>query len=152
MSLFFPSGDQSIGTSMSTSVLPVNIQDWFPFCQCRRCSRLSFKTLCWEDSLEEEMTTHSSILAWRIPWAEEPSGLLSARSQRIRHNLVMECTHTQKRIAIEIPSRNELPLRSQAQEGLLCKCSQATGSDVGTCHSRSFLSYRRPALHPNPRV
>ena len=61
-------------------------------------------------------------------------------------------THTQKRIATEISSRNELPLCSQAQEGLLCKCSQATGSDVGSCHSQSFLSYRRPALHPNPRV
>ena len=111
VSLFFPSGDQSIGTSMSTSVLPVNIQDWFPFCQCRRCRRLSFKSLCWEDSLEEEMTTHSSILAWRIPWAEEPSGLLSARSQRIRHNLVMECTHTH---------RKELPLKYPPEMSYPC--------------------------------
>ena len=33
--------------------------------------------LGWEDPLEEEMTTHSSILAWRIPWTEEPGGLQS---------------------------------------------------------------------------
>ena len=32
------------------------------------------------------MATHSNILAWRIPWTEEPSGLLSMRSQRVRHD------------------------------------------------------------------
>ena len=37
-------------------------------------------------SLEEEMATHSSILAWRIPWTEEPGGLQSMESQRVRHN------------------------------------------------------------------
>ena len=35
----------------------------------------------WEDTLEEEIATHSSILAWRIPWTEEPGGLPSMRSQ-----------------------------------------------------------------------
>ena len=39
-----------------------------------------------EDALEEEMATHSSSLAWRIPWAEEPGGLLSVGSNRVRHN------------------------------------------------------------------
>ena len=43
-------------------------------------------SLGWEDPLEEEMTTHSSILAWRIPWTEEPSRLQSMGSQRIGHN------------------------------------------------------------------
>ena len=38
-----------------------------------------------EDLLEEGMATHSSILAWRIPWTEELSGLLSIGSQRVRH-------------------------------------------------------------------
>ena len=36
-------------------------------------------------SLEEDMATHSSILAWRIPWTEEPGGLWSMGSQRVRH-------------------------------------------------------------------
>ena len=40
----------------------------------------------WEDPLEEGMATHSSILAWRIPWAEKPGGLQCIGSQRIRHN------------------------------------------------------------------
>ena len=39
-----------------------------------------------EDLLEKRMATHSSILAWRIPWTEEPGGLQSMRSQRVRHN------------------------------------------------------------------
>ena len=40
----------------------------------------------WEDALEEEMATHSSILAWKIPWMEEPGGLQSMGSQRVRPN------------------------------------------------------------------
>ena len=39
-----------------------------------------------EDPLEEEMATHSSILAWEIPWIEEPGGLQSMGSQRVGHN------------------------------------------------------------------
>ena len=39
-----------------------------------------------EDPLEKEMETHPSILAWRIPWTEEPGGLPSTGSQRVRHD------------------------------------------------------------------
>ena len=44
------------------------------------------RALGWEDSLEKGMATHSSILAWRIPWTEEPGGLQSMGLQRVRHN------------------------------------------------------------------
>ena len=40
-------------------------------------------SLGWEDPLEEEMATHSSILGWRIPWTEEPGGQQSMGSQRV---------------------------------------------------------------------
>ena len=43
-------------------------------------------SLGWEDPLEEEMGTHSSILAWRIPWAEEPGRLQPVGLQRLGHN------------------------------------------------------------------
>ena len=43
-------------------------------------------SLGWEDPLEKEMGTHSSILAWRIPWTEEPGGLQPMGLQRVRHN------------------------------------------------------------------
>ena len=42
--------------------------------------------LGWEDHLEKEMATHSSIFAWRTPWTEEPGGLQCTGSQRVRHN------------------------------------------------------------------
>ena len=44
------------------------------------------QSLGWEEPLEEEMATHSSILAWSIPWTEEPGGLQSMGSQRVRHD------------------------------------------------------------------
>ena len=43
-------------------------------------------SLGWEDPLEKEMATHSSILAWKIPWKEEPGGLQSMRLQRAGHD------------------------------------------------------------------
>ena len=43
-------------------------------------------SLGWEDALGEGMATHSSILAWRIPWTTEPGGLQSIGSQRVRHD------------------------------------------------------------------
>ena len=46
------------------------------------------RSLGWEDPLEEEMNTHSNILAWKISWTEEPGGLHSMGSQRVRHDLV----------------------------------------------------------------
>ena len=43
------------------------------------------QSLGWEDALEKEMATHSSVLAWRIPWTEEPGGLQSMGSQKVGH-------------------------------------------------------------------
>ena len=44
------------------------------------------QSLGWEDPLEKGMATHSSILAWRIPWTEEPGGLEFVESQRVGHD------------------------------------------------------------------
>ena len=44
------------------------------------------QSLCWEDPLEEGMATHSSMLAWRIPWTEEPGGLQSMGLQTVKRN------------------------------------------------------------------
>ena len=49
-------------------------------------ARTQFQSLSWEDPLEKEMATHFSILAWKIPWTEEPGGLRSMGSQRVRHD------------------------------------------------------------------
>ena len=53
----------------------------------RWCSRqMKVQSLGWEDTLEKEMATHFSILAWEIPQTEEPSGLQSIALQRVGHN------------------------------------------------------------------
>ena len=52
------------------------------------------RSLGWEDPLEEGVAPHSSILAWRIPWTEEPGGLQSMGSQRVGHDWSdFACTH-----------------------------------------------------------
>ena len=48
------------------------------------------QSLGWEDLLEKEMATHSSILGWRIPWTEEPGRLQFMESQRVGHHLATE--------------------------------------------------------------
>ena len=53
---------------------------------------MQVQSLGQEDPLEEEMATHSSILAWRIPWTEEPGGLQSMGSQRVKNDLVSKHT------------------------------------------------------------
>ena len=49
-------------------------------------------SLGWEDPLEEEMATHSSILVWEITWIEEPGELQSMGLQRIGHDIQYQCT------------------------------------------------------------
>ena len=44
------------------------------------------QSLSWEDPLEKGMATHSNVLAWRIPWSEEPGGLQSTGSKKVRHD------------------------------------------------------------------
>ena len=53
-----------------------------------------FGSLGWEDPLEEEMAPQSCILAWEIPWTEEPGGLQSIGWQRTGHNRATEHKHT----------------------------------------------------------
>ena len=51
-------------------------------------------TLGWEDPLEKEMATHSSILTWEIPWTEEPGWLQFMGMQRVGHDLVTKQQQT----------------------------------------------------------
>ena len=57
-------------------------------CQCRRHRRPWFNSIPGQkDPLEKEMATHFSILAWEIPWSEEPGGLQSMGSERVGRHL-----------------------------------------------------------------
>ena len=55
--------------------------------------KMQVRSLGWEDPLEEEMATQSSILAWEIPWTEEPGRLQSIGLQRVGHD--SDWAHTQ---------------------------------------------------------
>ena len=64
-----------------------------PACQSRR-QEMQVQSLGWEDPLEKGVATHSSILAWRFLWTEEPGGLQVHSITRIRHNLNgLACSH-----------------------------------------------------------
>ena len=57
------------------------------FCRCRKCRRrVVDQSPIQEDTQEESMATGSSVLAWEIPWTEEPGGLLSMGSQCVGHD------------------------------------------------------------------
>ena len=56
------------------------------------------RSLGWKDPLEKGMTIHSSILAWRIPWTEEPGGPQSMWSQRVGHNWATDTATTSSHI------------------------------------------------------
>ena len=62
----------------------------------------------WEDSLEEEMAPHSSILVWKIPWAEDPGGLQSMGSHKIGH----DWAHTNEMWAPSVHKPNYISLLS----------------------------------------
>ena len=53
-----------------------------------------FRSLGWEEPLEKAMATHSSSLAWKIPWTEEPGGLQSMGLQRVRHDFTTTLLET----------------------------------------------------------
>ena len=75
--------------------LPVILETWVRF-------------LSWDDPLEEGMVTHSSILAWRIPWTEEPSRLQSMGSQESDTNSVGH-KHPARRAEVEVGSSTTQP-------------------------------------------
>ena len=67
---------EAYGTSMVTQMvknLPAMQETWF-------------RSLGWEDPLEKGMATHSSVLAWKIPWTEEPGRLQSTWSQGVEYD------------------------------------------------------------------
>ena len=62
----------------------------------RAMQKTQVQSLGGVEPLEKEMATHSSILAWEIPWTEEPGGLQSMGSQRVRHDLATKPYKTGK--------------------------------------------------------
>ena len=61
------------------------VAQWYRI--CLPMQETGLQSLGQEDPLEKEMVTHSNILAWKIPWTEEPDGLQSVGLQRVRYDL-----------------------------------------------------------------
>ena len=77
----------SIPISQSTCLPPKHGLPWWLSGKESTCNAGDLGLIPgWEDPLEEGTTIHSSMLAWRIPWMEEPGGLQSIGLQRVRHN------------------------------------------------------------------
>ena len=74
---FWPRSKHSLSYVLLVSRLPWGLSDKESSCQCGRCGRCGFNPWVRKIPLEKEMTTHSRILAWEIPWTEEPGGLHS---------------------------------------------------------------------------
>ena len=68
---------------------------------------MQVQSLGQEDPLEKEMTTHSSILAWEIPWTEEPGGLQSMGLQRVGHGWATKQAEKQTRLTLEEGKKRE---------------------------------------------
>ena len=82
-----PCRQLTVGLSrFKTSWLPRWLSDKEPTCQCRRHKSHWFNPWVRKIPLEKEIVTHSSILAWEIPWTEEPGGLQSMGSHRAGHD------------------------------------------------------------------
>ena len=97
------------------------------------------QSLDWEGPLEKAMATHSSILAWRIPWTVEPGGLQSTGSQRVRHNLATKQQQARQRqrragrrseglaaASVWLPQWKAVDGRTEAErQGRWCKVRQS---------------------------
>ena len=90
--------------------------------------------LGWEDPLEKEMATHSSVLAWRIPWTEEPGGLQSMRLQELDMTEQLSTQHAQsmKRLHSKVPGESLVK-----KENL---CHRLRFSTIADCDKRSSFS------------
>ena len=138
-----------------------------PACQCRGCKRHRFCSLGWEDPLEEDTATHSSILVWRIPWSKELGGLRSIGLQRVQHNwgnqlcwtnnnlqgsflwpeFLSPCCRIQShKLALNMPSKRGRAIYLETLEtGLQNRTSITSGKDClqnKRIHHRCLRSYQ----------
>ena len=80
---YSPWGCKELDTTEATESFPGGASGKEPTCQCMRLKKCWFDPPDQEDPLEGGVATHSSVLAWRIPWTEEPVRLQSIGSHRV---------------------------------------------------------------------
>ena len=123
-----------------------------PTCQCRRCKRHGFDPWVREDLLEKDTATHSSILAWRIPWTEDPGGLQSIWLQRVGHNWSdLAHTHSHCPIASCLGLRTccfLVPSLGSATSVFPTTCVSPTTEERDSYITREDSCLILPKLHP----
>ena len=105
------------------------------------------RSLGWEYPLEKEMATHSSILAWRIPWTEEPGRLQSTGSQRVRHDWATSLFHFKPLSSCVLsiwPAALFQPLDSWVQS----ICEAVISLTGNHCDENSFIFIDMPIFSP----
>ena len=106
--------------------------------------------LGWEDSLEKQMTTHSSTLVWKIPWTEEPGRLQSMGSQRVRHDWTTSLT-LNKQVLLTFPKLATLHSCSliyhMYSNERLPICHQTQHKATQVCFLGFFISFWRFPCH-----
>ena len=107
------------------------------------------QSLSYEDPLQEGMATHSSILAWEIPWTEETGRLQSMGCQRVRHNLVTE--QQQQRVLLSVTQVSKVPSWSHVGEQRETVKPQPPGHRIPTLCS-PCLCGSWPLSQPPPKV
>ncbi|CAI9158143.1 unnamed protein product [Rangifer tarandus platyrhynchus] len=85
------------------------------------------RSLGQEDPLEKEMAAHSSTLAWRIPWTEEPGGLQSTGSQRVGHELSNFHSHFFFQVPLLLMAHKTSPLGPLTSNPVLLRCWDLPG-------------------------
>ena len=128
-----------------------------PTCQCRRHETWDSipGSLSWEDPLEKGMTSHSNILAWKIPWTEEPFRLQSIGSQRVGHDWGnLACMHTYDVMCVCERERTWQMVKNIT----IHKCfsslqfSSVAQSCLTHCNPIESQHARPPCPSPTPRV
>ena len=105
---------------------------------------MQVRSLGWEDPLEEGMANHSDILAWEIPWTEEPGGLQSRVSQRVKHNWAGTHVHknwTSKEQKQRVREREKLNWESGTGRRIRGESALFSG---GVCTVTSWMTSRAP--------
>ena len=99
-----------------------------------------------EGPLEKEMATHSGIFAWKIPWTEEPGGLQSIASQRVRHDCACAHEHTPTNVLLYIIYVRYAVRSNRAEDVLgdpvaktLCSQCRALGFDLWSGNQTPLL-------------
>ena len=118
------------------------------------------RSLCWEDPLQKRMATHSSILAWRIPWTEEPAahGIAKSRTRLSDYhflffqskdtNTFLGVSGRQKHLRQELLRRINFPISGDAERCVCHSCTYGASQRIADFHHTCALAQMQEASRP----